>query len=406
MKSIIFFLLTVFFLSCSQESKEFTVSFGGENFDEGYDIDLNSKGEIILTGIFTKNLIYKNDTILTSNGGYDIYIIKLSNNGGFIWAKNLGNKKHDWGYNSVLDKFDNIYTCGSIKIKNKDYPILSKFTNTGEKVFELTLASVGEFINLSIINQQILVTGSFKDEKKPIFYKLNSANKLIPITKLRGQGRGLIKNSENNIVLYGTRNGDAILVVLDEKFKTINQIQFGTKNEDIVLNCIESDNNYHLVGQSNGDSLLINDSTISLKSLGGQDGFYAIIDKQLRLKHFQLQTSPKSDWSMNLAKYNKGLIMSSIVSCNGTINQKVIPNQKGNYDIILSEIIEGDIKHLKVLSSPLEEGVNKILIIDNMVYLTGWHQGKLSLNNQLSIKDNKSGSAFVFKVKKINLFKD
>ncbi len=86
--------------------------------DYGYGIALDAFGNIYTIGSFdsTKDFdpgpgIYD----LTSAGGQDMFISKLSSAGNFVWAKQIGGGWISGGSSIALDTYGNIYTTGNFK---------------------------------------------------------------------------------------------------------------------------------------------------------------------------------------------------------------------------------------------------------------------------------------------------
>ena len=94
-------------------------SMGGYEFDDANSVVLDVAGNIYLTGGFggtvdfdPGNAVYN----LTSNGGSDVFVLKLSNSGNFVWAKNMGGASTvggDGGSSLAVDATGNVYITGS-----------------------------------------------------------------------------------------------------------------------------------------------------------------------------------------------------------------------------------------------------------------------------------------------------
>lgn len=53
------------------------------------------------------------NTILTPVGDEDVYVSKLDSAGNFVWARQMGGQNYDWGSTLALDSAGNIYVSGS-----------------------------------------------------------------------------------------------------------------------------------------------------------------------------------------------------------------------------------------------------------------------------------------------------
>jgi len=85
---------------------------------------------------------------LSSNGDFDCFILKLDNNGNFLWAKSLGSTQYDQGESITLDASGNCYVTGTYQeIVDFDpgtetYDLTS---NGAEDIFILKLNNSGDF---------------------------------------------------------------------------------------------------------------------------------------------------------------------------------------------------------------------------------------------------------------------
>jgi hypothetical protein len=86
---------------------------------------------------------------LTSNGGYDIFILKLDISGNFIWAKSIGGTDWDRGRSITTDASGDVYVTGTFEDTTDFDPGVAVFdlmSNGSSDVFSLKLDSSGDFI--------------------------------------------------------------------------------------------------------------------------------------------------------------------------------------------------------------------------------------------------------------------
>jgi len=125
---------------------------GGLSTDRGYDIKIDSVGEIYVLGTFYDMVDFDFESsvdIHNSNGSKDIFILKLDASGSFIWAKSIGGLLNDVGNDIDLDSQDNIYITGYFYDTVDFDPNLgtSNLISTGSRdIFILKLDTSGNFI--------------------------------------------------------------------------------------------------------------------------------------------------------------------------------------------------------------------------------------------------------------------
>ncbi len=81
-------------------------------------IDIDPTGRLYIIGNFEDSVDIDPGTsthMLYSNGGSDAFVLKLSANGNFIWAKSFGGLEDDVASDMVTDSQGNVYTHGSYK---------------------------------------------------------------------------------------------------------------------------------------------------------------------------------------------------------------------------------------------------------------------------------------------------
>src|SRR5690606_11782523 len=90
-------------------------SLGGQSTNLGKDIVLDAAANVYVTGFFqgTADLNPgRGMNNCTSNGGCDIFVLKLDVNGTYVWAKTMGGSGDDFGNGITIDPSGHLYTVG------------------------------------------------------------------------------------------------------------------------------------------------------------------------------------------------------------------------------------------------------------------------------------------------------
>jgi len=91
------------------------VGIGGDMFEYGTGIATDNQGNVYITGYFDETVDFDpgiGEFLLTSQGGGDIFILKLDSEGRFIWAKSIGGADYEESTSIGVDELGNIYTLG------------------------------------------------------------------------------------------------------------------------------------------------------------------------------------------------------------------------------------------------------------------------------------------------------
>jgi len=90
-------------------------SAGGNKNDYGNSISTDINGNSYITGEFKSNTITIGSTTLTNAGSYssDIFVVKYDGAGNLLWAKSAGGAGHDYGNSISTDTSGNSYITGS-----------------------------------------------------------------------------------------------------------------------------------------------------------------------------------------------------------------------------------------------------------------------------------------------------
>lgn len=96
-------------------------SIGGIRDDEGLSVAIDPMGNVLTTGFFERDPDFDvpvdfdpgpDDFIMTSAGSKDAFVLKLDNDGNFVWAGRMGGASECIGQEVDTDEFGNVYTAG------------------------------------------------------------------------------------------------------------------------------------------------------------------------------------------------------------------------------------------------------------------------------------------------------
>ncbi len=124
---------------------------GGKGFTRGESISTDQNNNVYVAGRLESTVDFDpgpEEYNLTSNG-VDSYILKLTTDGDFVWAKQIGGEHSDILNKITVDKNNNVLATGYF-IQNADFdpgPAVVNLTNTySPDIFILKLNSDGEFV--------------------------------------------------------------------------------------------------------------------------------------------------------------------------------------------------------------------------------------------------------------------
>lgn len=125
---------------------------GGDQGDNGTKITTDNDGNVYVTGVFQETADFDpgpNQFLMTSSGNLDIFIVKLTPNGDFVWAKKLDGVEYEESNGLGTDSDGNLYVSGYFYEALDFDPGNAAFdmapTGSGDG-FVLKLNPAGEFI--------------------------------------------------------------------------------------------------------------------------------------------------------------------------------------------------------------------------------------------------------------------
>ena len=140
-------------------------AIGNLSNDRGYGITTDASGNVYATGYFGGTVDFDPGVAtsnLTSNGGDDIFILKLDGSGNFIWAKSVGGINNDEAWLVRTDDLGNSYLTGFYQDKVDFDPGIGVFNLTSQgntDAFLLKLLSNGDFAWAKSISGTSVIRG-------------------------------------------------------------------------------------------------------------------------------------------------------------------------------------------------------------------------------------------------------
>jgi len=128
-------------------------SFGSTTYDDGSAVCTDPSGNVINVGSFNGTVDFDPgpgvSNLTSTSGTDDIYIVKLSSAGVFIWAKRIGGTGNEFSTDVITDATGNIYTIGSFTgtVDFDPNATTANVTSAGKRdVFILKLSSAGNYV--------------------------------------------------------------------------------------------------------------------------------------------------------------------------------------------------------------------------------------------------------------------
>ncbi len=126
--------------------------FGATQQDKGLSITIDRTGDVLTSGYFRGTVDFDpgpSTSLLTTGAGDDIFVLKLSAFGNFVWAKNMGGNPTDYGNDIAIDQASNVVTVGFFSGTADFDPGLGVFnliSSGGTDVFISKLDASGNFV--------------------------------------------------------------------------------------------------------------------------------------------------------------------------------------------------------------------------------------------------------------------
>jgi len=215
-------------------------SFGGTSREFGNGLVLDGSGSLYVTGLFSGTVDFNPSTasadtfFMTSAGDRDVYVLKLTTNGDFVWTLRGGGTGTDAGGNIVIDGTGAIYITGSFN-NTADFGSTILTSAGGTDAFFAKLNSSGNFLwakqiggtgsvdairGITIVaSDDIYLTGTFietvdldPDNGQFIAYSAKTSSFIIKLSNDPLTSIDNISIKNNNVSVYPNPVNDKIYI--------------------------------------------------------------------------------------------------------------------------------------------------------------------------------------------------
>lgn len=269
------FYIFLFSVSCknSEYQNQWAKTGGGENYDGGRALVLDSDGNIYVIGRFQGSASFDEKKII-GQGDDGIFLLKYNTSGKLLWAKELGGKKEDSGYSIDIDNKNNIYIAGYFE-DTSFFDSHYLFSRGEYDAFLVKCNSDGKVLWAKQAG------GNFNDVARGVFVNENGS------CILTGFFTGTLFLDENFSLQSDGFHEDIFIVKYNADGKIIWAKRAGGKNDDRAISITSSRNGKFFLSGYFKDSA--NFDNIQVKSNGQSDAFVAMYNADgnaLWAKHF------------------------------------------------------------------------------------------------------------------------
>ncbi|MFW9930786.1 MAG: SBBP repeat-containing protein, partial [Candidatus Thorarchaeota archaeon] len=309
----------------------FSTFIGGSAGDEGIDLAINIKGEIILTGnTFSQDFPILNafQTHKEVNSS-DAFLILL-NKTNILFSTFIGGSLSDYAFTTTTDSIGNIYIGGTTY--SSDFPVKGSYQNylSGDND-----GFIAEFSSKGSLEYSTYFGGQKSDLIRKI--TLNKGNNLI----FAGYSSSSNFNVSNSNKYGSLLNNSAFIGIFNSNHSLDGLSRVGGSGDDQINSLtINSDNEFYLVGKTTSIDLPNLKSNFSKYSGGSTDGLLCKFSQKLELNYCQYYGGESEDQLLDITVDSTDFMILTGFSSSQSINDYACLHY-GKYDGLL--IIRGDI---------------------------------------------------------------
>ena len=153
-----------------------TSKAGGPQDDEAHGLAVSTSSEVYITGFFQGTATFGLNSFTSNSGSKDIFISYLSAVGGFNWTVKAGGPDNDAAYDATIDNLGNCYISGNYKSAATFGPFVLN-SNGGDDIFILKMNSSATYLwsssaggtgedkgyGITLAGNSVAITGSFEN---------------------------------------------------------------------------------------------------------------------------------------------------------------------------------------------------------------------------------------------------
>ena len=212
--------------------------FGGLGNDFGESITLDSDGNIYITGHFKDEIEFESGVVISPEGLSDIFVLKLENDGDYLWVKTYGSYDSQQGQYITVDSTGNTYITGFFQ-GTIDFEGGDLTSAGGYDIFVLKLDSLGNY-------QWSKIFGGISNDYA-YYIDTDSLNNIF----ITGHFQGMVTFGDKIISSLGST--DIFVLKLDSSGKYIWAESFGGPLSDYGKSlAIDSTGNVYITGHFQG----------------------------------------------------------------------------------------------------------------------------------------------------------
>jgi hypothetical protein len=274
---------------------------GGNGFDQGREIEIDSTGSIYLTGkIDSVVSILTVDSLVTiyALGKGDPFFCKLDSSGNFLWVKSFGSSNSDFLLGSDIDKQGNIYLTGNI-FGIVDFDPSSSFynltANYGDNPFIAKYDKDGNFIWAGLFSSNSNLSFGFGRDLKVM-------NDSIIYTV--GTIFGTLDLDPTNTIFNQTSSGSTDIFISKIIFGNLpNSLEFLHTSKSILLYPNPNNGQFTIQSKTKGDFAILNELGQTLQTF---------------------QTNGENNYSANLKGLANGIYFLKGKNGEQVVNEKIV----------------------------------------------------------------------------------
>jgi hypothetical protein len=260
----------IFVLKYSPSGKlEWVFCAGSEKSDKGLTLGIDNKSNIYISGFFSANSKF-NNTTLSSKGAEDVFLAKFTSGGLMVFAKQFGGSGTDYPTALTINSKDDIFICGNFDLSLK--------TESDENKELISAGQTDIFIvkydGIGNCNHAAQLGGSDRDFANAITTDRN--NNLY----IAGKFENNLEASKKSVQSFGA--SDILIAKYDSEMNLEWLYNAGGPEEDEANALVtDSKNNVYITGSFSGTAEF-NPVTgnSSLVSTGAKDAFFMVLDEK------------------------------------------------------------------------------------------------------------------------------